>query len=370
MLFTLFVSILFGTVIYTLLSTRHQAIIKTKLSHTFHLVDNKWNSKEGSSALTLLSPTFTIDGIYKSMEGPKASQIVRLNESGALYFITRFNIKAVAAENREDISKEFICHMNMDVNDKSYHSNLGLPERIGLQYPRVTSLSSGFENYSYPKGYGFPIQGNEPFTITTQALNHNHKDIHKAVKHLITLDYEAYNGTQQPLLSKTVYIQLPYDKYNPFKAPLDPNSDQCIPVETKNHSYANADGVMFSGHWVIPTGTKTYHSSITNQLQIQDSLRLHFAAIHVHPFATSIQLYDTTTQENIFTSKIENYTDRIGLQNVEAFSSEKGTWLYANHNYELVLEVNNTTSINQDMMGSMFLFFYDKELDELLRKAL
>ena len=39
-----------------------------------------------------------------------------------------------------------------------------------------------------------------------------------------------------------------------------------------------------------------------------------------------------------------------------------------NHEYEIVLEVNNTTQISQDMMGSMFLFFYDKELDELLQK--
>jgi len=36
--------------------------------------------------------------------------------------------------------------------------------------------------------------------------------------------------------------------------------------------------------------------------------------------------------------------------------------------YELVLEVNNTTTIDQDMMGSMFLFFYDAELDHILHQ--
>jgi hypothetical protein len=41
--------------------------------------------------------------------------------------------------------------------------------------------------------------------------------------------------------------------------------------------------------------------------------------------------------------------------------------MYQNHEYELVLEVNNTTKINQDMMGSMFLFFYDAELDSILK---
>ncbi len=48
------------------------------------------------------------------------------------------------------------------------------------------------------------------------------------------------------------------------------------------------------------------------------------------------------------------------------FSSESGVWMMQNHSYELVLEVNNTTTIDQDMMGSMFLFFYDEEFDRIL----
>jgi hypothetical protein len=53
---------------------------------------------------------------------------------------------------------------------------------------------------------------------------------------------------------------------------------------------------------------------------------------------------------------------------MESFSSEEGIWLYASHDYEIKLEVNNTSSTEQDMMGSMFLFFYDKELDDILNK--
>ena len=125
---------------------------------------------------------------------------------------------------------------------------------------------------------------------------------------------------------------------------------------------------MLSGHWVIPKGKNTYHSSISEQLDLQDSLRLHFSAIHVHPFATSIALYDKTTNQNIFKSAISNYKDKIGLIEIAPFSSKEGIWLYANHDYELVLEVDNTSNINQDMMGSMFLFFYDAELDKKIRQ--
>lgn len=367
LLFTVIVSSISGTIIYNLLSNRHQAILKTHFLHLFHIVDNNWENENVKTTFKTNSPSFLIDGIYKSMEGPKATQTVRLNNTNDLLFITDFSVKAIDAKTQKEISKEFICHTNIDINPVSYFSGLKLENRIGNQYPRMVSLSSGFEDLQFPNGYGIPVIANEPLTLITQSLNHNIKDIRKEVKHHIVLKHENYNGQLKPLLSKTVFIQLPYNKYNPFKSPLDPSTNQCIPVETKNHSYANSEGEMFSGHWVIPVGKNTYRSSIDEQLQIKDSLRLHYAAIHVHPFATSISLFDSTANETLFTSTIENLNNKIGLVKVMPFSSEEGIWLYGNHSYELILEVNNTSAAQQDMMGSMFLFFYDKELDENLK---
>jgi hypothetical protein len=160
---------------------------------------------------------------------------------------------------------------------------------------------------------------------------------------------------------------LPYDQSDPFKSPVDPGKDYCIPVETKNHSYDDGKGNKMSGHWVIPTGKHRYHSAINSQLQMEtDSIRLHAAAVHVHPFATALTLWDKTDNKAIFKSNVINHQGKIGLSKIDAFSSELGVWMYQNHEYELVLEVNNTTTINQDMMGSMFLFFYDEELDRQL----
>lgn len=364
--FTFIISSLFGITTYFLLSKRHKAIVKTTVLHTLGIVDSKWNIDEEQQEYKMLSPTFLIDGIYKSMEGPKSSRYIQLNQNDNLLWITGFDVKAVDAETNKEISKDFICHMNVDLNDSNYYTAFGLQDRIGKQYPRLTSLSNGFESFNFPNGYGVPIKGNEFLYITTQALNHNQPKVFKKIKHLITVQHENYNGSQKPLMSKTVFIQLPYNKENPFKSPSDPGSNQCIPVETKNHSYMDKNGNTLSGHWVVPVGKNTYKSSITDQLQIKDSLRLHFSAIHVHPFATSISLKDKTTNSTIFKSAISNYTDKIGLIKVEPFSSEEGVWMFANHEYELILETNNTSTADQDMMGSMFLFFYDKELDEKL----
>ena len=370
LVFTFILSSVFGIAVYWNLSNRHQAIIKTLVLHKTGLVDNNWTIANAQQQYKMLSPTFVIDGIYKSMEGPKASRYIQLENSDKILWITGFEVKALDATTNKTLPNDYICHMNVDINDTQYYAHWQLNDRIGKQYPRMTSLSHGLEHFDFPKGYGVPIIGKDFLFVTTQTLNHNEPRIFKKVKHEVGVKYEAYNKTQKPLMTRTVYIQLPFDKNDPFKGPLDPASNQCIPVETKNHTYCDKDGNMLSGHWVIPTGIKTYRSSITEQLQLKDSLRLHFSAPHVHPFATSISVYDKTANQTIFTCNVTNYKDRIGLEKIETFSSEKGIWLYENHEYELVMTCHNTSKMEQDMMGSMFLFFYDKELDEKIQKQL
>ena len=358
-------SIVGGGIWYAQLSTRHKAIVKTTLLHKTGLVDNDWQVENHSKEYKMLSPTFIVDDIYKSMEGPKASNYVMLSQDSTLLWITGFKVVAQDAKTGEKMSNDFICHMNVDMNDSKYYSTFGLEDRIGKQYPRLTSLSHGMEAFEFPEGYGVPIKGNDFLYVTTQTLNHNIKEAYYKVKHKVSISYQEDKNIK-PLMSKTAFIMLPYDKYDPYKSPTDPGADFCIPVETKNHSYDDGSGNKLSGHWVIPTGKNTYRSGINHQLGIKDSLRLHSAAIHVHPFATRIMLFNKTTQKPVFVSKVTNHQNSIGLTNIENFTSKEGIWLFANQEYEIVLEVNNTSKEDQDMMGSMFLFFYDEEMDGIV----
>jgi hypothetical protein len=364
--FTL-IAIIGGGILYWQLPNRHKAIIKTVFLQRTGIVDNDWVINNSNLEYKMISPTFYIDGIYKSMEGPKSSNYIQLSTDSSLLWLTGFHVKALDSKNKKRISNDFICHTNIDFNDTKYFSNFNLEKRIGIYYPRLTSLSHGLENFFFPKGYGIPMKGNDLLYITTESLNHNIPDAIFCIKHEVTVDYSKNNTGIKPLLSRTVFIMLPYNKSNPYKSPVDPGKDYCIPVETKNHSYDYGNGNVLSGHWVVPIGKKTYRSNIDGQLQIKDSISLHAAAIHVHPFATSLTLWDKTAQKSIFTSRMTNHKNKIGLSNITPFSSESGIWMYKNHEYELVLEVNNTTNVDQDMMGSMFLFFYDEELDTILK---
>jgi len=352
---------------YWQLPNRHKAIVKSFLFEKTGIVNPNWKVENKLETYKMISPEFYIDGIYKSMEGPKASNYVQLSQDSTVLWLTGFQVKAINNKSLQPISKDFICHTNIDFNDVKYYSSFHLEKRIGTQYPRLTSLSHGMENFNFPKGYGVPMKGNELLYVTTESLNHNLPDANFWIRHEVDINYSKEKNLK-PLMSRTAFIMLPYDKYDPYKQPKDPGTNQYIPVETKNHSYDDGKGNKLSGHWVIPVGKNTYRSEVNNQLLIQDSLRLHAAAIHVHPFATQIALYDKTAKKSVFTSKIVNHIGKTGLTSIAPFSSEAGIWLYKNHDYEIVLDVNNTTTVSQDMMGSMFLFFYDKELDELLQK--
>jgi hypothetical protein len=173
LLFTLVLSISTGFIIYNQLSNRHKAIVKTFLFHHTGILNSDWELLNHKSSYQMHSPTFLIDGIYKSMEGPKASRYIQLNQKNEVFWITGFEVKAFDSNTNQALSNDFICHMNVDINDQVYYSNFGLENRIGKQYPILTSLSHGLEKFNFPIGYGVPVKGNDFLNITTQTLNHN-----------------------------------------------------------------------------------------------------------------------------------------------------------------------------------------------------
>ena len=357
-----------GGIYYLKLSNRHKAIVKTRLYHSLGLVDRTWNIQLNDSSIRLITPTFVIDNIYKSMEGPKVIRSFQVDQSkNELVWINAFETRVLSANEVDELSTDFICHTNIDIFEGEHYSRWQLSDRIGEQYPRLTSLSHGIESYAFPEGFGYPVFTNENLSLVTQSLNHNIKGNTFTIKHEVKLGFKPHSKQMKPLMSKTVFVMLPYDSENPFQGPTASNPNTCLPVETKNHSYLNDKGESLSGHWVIFPGKATYSFDITQQLQLKDSTTMHHIATHLHPFAETLEIRDKTADSTLFTSKAENYSTKIGLKNISVFSSIEGIMLYPDHNYELVLQTNNTTKINQDMMASMFVFLYDKEMHDKIK---
>jgi hypothetical protein len=353
---------------YFQLSNRHKAIVKTTLLHTFRIIDHDWEVEEGSDLVHLESPDLLVDNIYQSMDGPQAVLNLHLNEGGQnVQWITGFKAE-VFKEGTQTHNNDFLCHTNIDYQDAIHYKNLNLPKRINTQYPRLGTLSNGINELNFPDGFGFPIAANDALVIASRTLNHNIDDAFFKVKHHINLKMSKGGTPLKPLRPKGLVLLLPYDLENPYASKND-DPNLCSPIDLKNHSGPGEDGVSLSAHWKLPQGKTHYEFDVTYQLYLQEDTTIHAMAAHLHPGAETFVLYDTTANEPVYSFHCENYTDKVGLKHVPSYSSEEGILLKADHQYKLILETSNSSEDFRDMMAVLYLYLYDREMDEHLSKS-
>ena len=99
---------------------------------------------------------------------------------------------------------------------------------------------------------------------------------------------------------------------------------------------------------------------MTAYLGLERDTTVHYIAVHLHPFAESLELRDVTTGETVYKSEATNALFKIGLERVAHFASPEGIPIYKDHEYELVSVYNNTTDEPQDSMAVMFLYHWDR----------
>lgn len=360
----LFIVAVGGIIYFFNLKTRHQELIKSKFLYGLNIVDSEWDKELYENKVVFTTPTFVISNIYESMEGPKSDQYLAIdNSTEELLWLTSFKTDAFLSDESTRIPNDFVCHTNFEYRDAEHYNRWNLTERINKQYPRITSISNGIEAFELPEGFGFPVFSNERIFLNAQALNHNVTDSIFNIKHKIEIGFIKHG--EKPLKAlqpKTLYMILPFDINNPFVGPTDKLPNACIPVETKLHTYYDDKGNPLSGHWLFSPGRHHFSFNATKQLSIKDSIRLHQITSHLHPFAERLQLVDKTTNTVIYNCESENFEDKIGLKNTPTFTSTEGIWLYENREYEMMLEVNNTTNTDQEMMASMAIFYNDEEM--------
>ena len=135
-------------------------------------------------------------------------------------------------------------------------------------------------------------------------------------------------------------------------------------------------GQKFTGHWVVKPGREVNKTLVTKFLQLQFDTKIHYIAVHLHPFAESLTLIDRTTGETVFDAKTKQTDGKIGLAHVDHYESVEGMPIYKDHEYELLSVYNNTSGEDQDSMAVMFMYLHDKnfnkptgeELKEFARK--
>lgn len=320
---------------------------------------------------TVYSDALTVDTLYASMQGPYDIVRVHLTDSTSreLVWVVGYEASIVDAESREPMSSEYMCHSNADLDMARHREIFGW-----TKYPsrRLFTLSEGQSEVRFPQGFGVPLRADEPLVVTAQVLNHNRAGPPVRVRQKITVHFVRDRSLRKPLVplyksSVTSLVRLagPGGGYG---APADGHAHdghaghdapEGIPADT--YPYQDRAGRTFAGHWVVKPGREVRRTPVTRWLDLAEDQTVHFVSVHLHPFATSLELRDATTGETVLASRATNQAGRVGLAHVEQVAAPAGIPLRKGHEYELVSAYDNTSAVNRTAMAVMYLYLRDTE---------
>lgn len=327
-------------------------------------------SEQKTQSAQALSKTYIVDRKYKSMEGPQATQSMTLLNTvkPELLWVTGFRAVMVGADGESEMSQEFMCHSNLDLNQAMHRRLLGLTRETPN---RVFTLSQGQQSIEFPSGFGLPVLSSEPFSLTTQVLNHNIEGKTFEVRHKVTVDFVREKDLAVPMkplfqLSANGLVLIEgKDGYFGIAAPdAQTHGPGCLPGQSASEQqgrYADPYGRRFAGHWLVKPGREVNHTNVTKFLRLPFDTTVHYIAVHLHPYAESLELRDVTENKSLYLSKARAPEGRIGLDHVDYYSSDEGIALRTDHEYELVSVYNNTTAANVDSMAVMYMYALDKD---------
>lgn len=319
---------------------------------------------------TLLSKSYHIDKKYRSMLGPSSLEKVKLLDvpEPELLWIVGYEAVVMDGSGDAQVSQEFMCHSNLDFDPHDYWKNF---KSNASMSGRLFTLSQGQQNVNFPRGFGIPVTSDMELDLATQVLNLNLDDPNLDVRHKVTIrfvrDSEA-GYEMKPLFQAAVQgfkslqdAPAHYGVSGKEMAPTE-HGEGCSVGLPAVRGDADVDqfGQKFTGHWVVKPGREENVTNVTRFLQLQFDTKIHYIAVHLHPFAESLELIDRTTGEQVFKAIAQNHTDKIGLKHIDYYVSEEGLPIHKDHEYELRSVYNNTTDEDQDSMAVMYLYLHDK----------
>lgn len=326
---------------------------------------------------TVLSKTYEVDRIYRSMKGPYSVQPVRLLESETpeLLWITGYRAVMVASDGETPKPQEFMCHSNLDIDLAAHRKAIPTTHAFSA---RLFTLSQGQLEIDFPVGFGIPVLSTQPLNLTTQVLNLNHPDVKEEIRHRVTIRYVRDAEVTRPmkaLFPAGAYGLAVLEGEAGYFGEASPDSEDhgpgCLAApNADSHVYNDPLGRKFTGHWVVKPGREENRTLVTHLMGLPYDTAIHYIAVHLHPFAESLELRDLTTGESLFKSKARGFPDKIGLAKVDSLTSVEGIPVFKDHDYEIVSVYDNTTAEDQDSMAVMYLYLEDKSFDPAQVKAL
>jgi hypothetical protein len=321
-----------------------------------------------SHTQTFLSDVYSIDQLYRAMKGPQSLQEIRIGdgETTELLWITGYKAVMVGADGEQPMPQDFMCHSNLDVDSAHHRKTVGASAGFS---PRLFTLSQGQLEIELPEGFGIPFLSSETLRLTTQVLNLNFKRKHFEVRHKISIEYVRDSEAVRPMIALfpvgaygLASLEEGSSHYGVSTPDDETHGPGCLPGQNAaGHTYKDTLGHAFTGHWVVKPGREVNTTLVTRLMALPYDTTVHYIAVHLHPFAESLELRDRSLDETIFKSEVRNFKRKIGLESVEYFSSTEGLSLFRGHEFEMVSVYNNITDEDQDSMAVMYLYLRDRQ---------
>ncbi|MDQ2868494.1 MAG: hypothetical protein M3R59_08830 [Verrucomicrobiota bacterium] len=324
---------------------------------------------------TLVSDPYHLDKIYRSMEGPMsvASSVHLPASTCPVQWITGLESEVVDAADQKPISQEFFCHSNL-----TFAEHGRTPAQYNQRFHgkthfdwRLFTLVPGRLAIELPPGFGIPLPADASLDYLTMSLNLNVKDAVTNVRmrtkvHTISADQPG--APTKALFRRALYVTRPASEAVAMSsANMDGQhvgagcADFCQrDLQQVSNNVAPADNQ--TNHWTVPPGRHVYTTEITPQLNLPFDTTVHYATIHVHPYAKMMELRDLTTGQVIFRLNCRDWPDRVGVAYVDEFKSIDGVPISRGHRYSLTAEYDNTSGAPTDAMAILYLYLLEKDL--------
>ena len=332
-----------------------------------------------------VSNPFRLNKIYRSMEGPWSLQNkihLAPGKKSPLQWVTGLETEVVDAAKQTPISQEFFCHSNLTLNEAPARYNQRFGGRTHFD-SRLFTLVPGRLSIELPQGFGIPIPADAALDYFTMSLNLNvtNEVVNVRLRTKVhTIAADQAGAPTKALFRRALYVLQPQWETADMPSVRMPATLRhhvgagCADAQfcKVNLSAVSTVGKLGKGqtlHWLVPPGHHIYRTEITPQLNLPFDTTIHYATIHVHPFARGMELRDLSTGAIILRFNSQDWRDRLGVAHVDEFKSIEGIPIFRDHRYELTAEYDNTSESKTDAMAILYLYLLEKDLADHLIAA-
>lgn len=326
------------------------------------------------SVLTLISEPYRLDKIYRSMEGPWSVQSeiqLPAQKSPTVQWVTGVEAEVVDAVQQKPISQEFFCHSNLTfaehkASPDQYNKELGGKTHLDW---RLFTLVPGRLSIELPPGFGVPVPSNARLDYVTMSLNLNPRSDAVNVRmrtNVLTVAADEPGAPTKALFRRALYVLQPHSEsaqmlHACVQTPgLQHVGAGCAELSKVTPAHGSIEPP--TNHWIVPPGRHSYTTEITAQLNLPFDTTIHYATIHVHPFARAMEMRDLTTGNTILRLNSQDWPDRIGVAHVDELKSIEGIPISRSHRYQLAVEYDNTSDSETDAMAILYLYLLERDL--------